>query len=179
MNAHLKQQITEANYVYYNNLIYVICDKSPNLYRLNLYECDITHKINKNNKEHIFFTNDNYSRPLRFLKIGTKNYKNAVFFPKLTKYLIYENNKYILSDIINTLETHDGTCQICYDIKPLTQSLYKCSHNNICIECSINWNTTWNNCPICRADNKIRDIMKTTLRNCDAIADVKNSCYLI
>ena len=125
MNAYLKQQITEANYVYYNNLIYVICDKSPSLYRLNLYECDITHKINKSNKVHIFFTNDNYSRPQRFLIIGSKNYKNAVFFPKLTKYLIYENNKYILHQRIYL------PCQLHKFFKIIsTINLHSISHHN-------------------------------------------------
>ncbi len=179
MNAQLKQQIKDANYVYINNLFYIICDKSPSLYRLNIIECDITHIIDNKTSKHIYFTNENYIYPLRFIKISTKDYKRAVFLPKLTKYLIYENNKYRLEDIINTLETRKGKCNICYEESNLTQSLYDCSHNNICVECSINWNKIWNTCPICRADNKIRQIMKATLKISDAIGDITHRCYLI
>ncbi len=174
MNETIKKQVQEASYCFYDNYIYKISLKTPKLNKITLCECEITHKININNIEHIYFTN--YTNNYILKTIRAKDYKRAIFYNNFDKYLIYENNKYILSDIINTLETHVDTCNICYDIKLLTQSLYECSHNNICIECSINWNKDFfNNCPICRAENNFREIVKNKINSYDAIYDVKKT----
>ena len=68
-------------------------------------------KININNQEHIYFTTNNSRYILK--NITMKDYKNVVFFNNFDKFLIYENNKYTLSDIIYTLESHNALCNIC------------------------------------------------------------------
>ena len=67
-------------------------------------------KIKINNQEHIYFTTNNSRYILK--NITMKDYKNVVFFNNFDKFLIYENNKYTLSDIIYTLDN----CNVCYDV---------------------------------------------------------------
>ena len=130
---------------------------------MTLCACEISHKININNQEHIYFTTNNTTYKLK--TITMKEYNKVIFFNNFDKYLIHENNKYILSDIIYTLENHNNICNICYEDKLLTESLYKCNHNNICIDCNIKWNTSFfNNCPLCRADNNFRRLVENKLK---------------
>ena len=147
----------DMNYCFVNNIIHVIYRTSPKLNKVWLYECKLSHRIKCNTHEKIYFSNEIHQDPLIFSILNKKEFKKALFFEKLTKYVIFENNTYNLGDIINCLASEKGHCDICFeDDVLLTQNLYKCSHSNFCTECSIKWNThSFNNCPICRAGNAI------------------------
>ena len=169
MNAILKKQVDDASYAFYNNSIYKIVKVTTKLNKLIMCECDISHKIKIDDKEHIYY--ESILTQFETVTLILKEYKKAIFYNTFNKCIIFENNKYILSDIINTLETHDAVCEICYEVKPATTSLYKCHHNNICVECSINWNKCFlNSCPLCRADNNFNKLIENKLK--------KNSCNL-
>ena len=163
MNETLLKKIKDATYAFYENYIYKIALKTPKYKKMTLCACEISHKININNQEHIYFTTNNTTYNLKTITI--KEYNKVIFFNNFDKYLIHENNKYVLSDIIYTLDNHNGLCNICYEFNKLTESLYKCNHNNICIDCNIKWNTSFsNNCPLCRADNNFRRLVENKLK---------------
>ena len=163
MNETLLKKVKEATYAFYENYIHKIALKTPKYKKMTLCECEITKKININNQEHIYFTTNNSRYILK--NITMKDIKNVVGFNNFDKFLIHENNKYTLSDIIYTLDSHNALCNICYDIKLLTESLYECKHNNICIDCNIKWNTNYfNYCPLCRAENNFRKLVENRLK---------------
>ena len=172
MNEILKKQVNDASYAFYNNSIYKIVKVTTKLNKLIMCECDISHKIKIDDKEHIYY--ESILTQFKTVTLILKEYKKAIFYNTFNKCIIYENNKYILSDIINTLETHDALCEICYEVKPATPSLYKCHHNNICVECSINWNKDFlNSCPLCRADNNFIKLIENKFKNTCCITDGK------
>ena len=172
MNETLKKQVDDASYAFYDNSIYKIVKVTPKLNKLIMCECDISHKIKVDDKEYIYY--EPILTQFKTIILILKEYKKAIFYNSFNKLIIHENNNYILSDIINTLETHQTLCGICYELKPATSSLYKCHHNNICVECSINWNKDFlNNCPLCRADNNLKQLVENKIKNISCNLDAK------
>lgn len=112
------------------------------------YRCDLDNDIIK------YFKHFKRHRPLRLERIETEE--------TFSYYVIIQKQPMPIK-IIKPLNTKPlDECNICYENNKLryTLSLFKCKHNNYCVDCCKNFKLhNCNECPMCRA------VIKTAIKN--------------